>query len=1730
MRKRNKTSRGSRAFAARSARGNSRAASSSGNSKSVNDSSHPSSLSSNRGASTRGRRGKSDNYDQISSHSNGFTLRLPEQYYRNRNGVSSMSSSVLAARTSSNSISSDYYLHKKFKKLTTTTSTSDVSKTKSETNNGSGAVVAPPEGSTSASASDIGDRDASKNINNNNVSINNHKLFSQDVPSIKELGEKFMVSAAVIASPATRNPSSGISITSSQSIPISGSSSSTSEVVGVSCSSSSVSTSSETPTISSTSSVVYKPKFRIAAETVEDTGSSSETSSSAHSVGGGDGLKPEQKPVPGKLNGEKRMDRQSLDDRISKIIDENQSILSTWPEHLTKKLKSHVQRHQQQLQQQQQQQLQQISQLTQRNNTMVIMSGGSATESPLALTGFNSPTPPTGIKLRPIELTTVPVSPPLLLRSHSDAGGLYNTSVTTAELSPHISLKAPGVATTTESYPQSDQALLSVSSTGSSSSTVVPKKRRRLSPTPSRLCGGEVAELPTHEPLMSVPGNKAYYQDVDMTVRVSNCGTSGAKVTIRTNGSSSNNSVINYNRLIDVPSSPLKMPESSSSSSSSSSSIVSDQSSLFIRATPTPISFEKGLPEKDSVNLPAPSPPNDLKIGKPRGRPPKKGRTEPLQIISNLTSVSPASDPSSKLRALVSPPSTFPNAAITATTNTTTTTTTSGASRIPFPSGVLSPQQLSLSPPSNLIKVESVKTEIEENEKDTFVTPKVTGVSGSTSPKPLLLQSSTPNPKRPTFLALKPVNAFTKKSEPGVLPSPETPRGARTYSQMYINGHAYTYLGFKVSTRSSYTCLYKPQPMFLPQETDPKLSMYSNWQPRSRNKSQDDVRISLNDSRVNGRRSPRSFLYTSAKRDCGTETVNSPDSHKSLWSILDGSEASPKSDPSPPVSTGPSASTSLPVEVVEAIDLQVPGTTVPDRKSLLVETSSSFLSLSPSPRKSSVISTYSDVGSIVSRPIDFSAESNGSTSSTSNGKPCKSAVEPIMAGNSSSECSSMDESSNSHFERFSSHRVKHSSQGEKGISNGLEGPLSLTTSQSQEFCPSGSISQDEPDDEKSLSIMGNRFENPRVRIMEGGFESNEDYTYVRGRGRGRYVCEACGIRCKKPSMLRKHLKTHTDLRPYTCKLCNFSFKTKGNLTKHQKSKSHHKKCLGLGIHPNSSRSLAMIGPQFSDTNDTDDSDDDDDNGCDNGDTDSQDEMDGEDMSSSAEPDTLESHSVEKEIAQSLLDLSKISRIPTDCDAAMDDSSSKVLGFPIPSKVTNISSLTPERRNGYRNFPIDENSSSQESNTTEAPIDLSCRSNKPNSLEAESDFKKLKLERSPYIRSFGVVGEAQRWEPEEEFAITGCLNLKKVPNESSNCRNFSDTVNGYDLSNHNGGIPINVDVKPEIRSLNLNNNNIPAGESSFDFKQKRRRESSTSSSCGDGFPSLLRQSPLQQPTGPVNLQNSNNPNSSQKQPKLHQPWLSPQGPSKPPPDVVVKQDVDNFSKIPPPPVNGNILERKFLDTVEPTMLPAVSLEQPRSGQMTSPTSMFSGVVGSKRQAEFREPSGPQALVKDEGKAECNVCGKVFARASQLNLHMNIHYLERPFRCDPCGVSFRTKGHLIKHRRSSSHDCKVKVYLTESWGVANEENPRPFKCPDCKIAFRIHGHLAKHLRSKMHIMRMECLGKLPFGIYFEMEKCGLNLTEIDTSDCDMSLISLQGVAKKIYGDSWTERLTVPMEEPV
>jgi hypothetical protein len=88
----------------------------------------------------------------------------------------------------------------------------------------------------------------------------------------------------------------------------------------------------------------------------------------------------------------------------------------------------------------------------------------------------------------------------------------------------------------------------------------------------------------------------------------------------------------------------------------------------------------------------------------------------------------------------------------------------------------------------------------------------------------------------------------------------------------------------------------------------------------------------------------------------------------------------------------------------------------------------------------------------------------------------------------------------------------------------------------------------------------------------------------------------------------------------------------------------------------------------------------------------------------------------------------------------------------------------------------------------------------------------------------------------------------------------------------------------------------------------------------------------------------------------------------------------------------------------------------------------------RDCQGRSTSEPTEIFQtnDDGKSVCGICSKVFAKASQLRLHVNIHYFERPFRCDSCAVSFRTKGHLQKHKRSVGHFNKVTILRISIFG--------------------------------------------------------------------------------------------------
>jgi len=80
---------------------------------------------------------------------------------------------------------------------------------------------------------------------------------------------------------------------------------------------------------------------------------------------------------------------------------------------------------------------------------------------------------------------------------------------------------------------------------------------------------------------------------------------------------------------------------------------------------------------------------------------------------------------------------------------------------------------------------------------------------------------------RPTSLAFKPGSFSTNRMLPMV--SPDTPRPKKSYQQLYLNGHAYTYLGLKCTTRVFFCTLTKCQPTYTILPEVNTISMYSNW-------------------------------------------------------------------------------------------------------------------------------------------------------------------------------------------------------------------------------------------------------------------------------------------------------------------------------------------------------------------------------------------------------------------------------------------------------------------------------------------------------------------------------------------------------------------------------------------------------------------------------------------------------------------------------------------------------------------------------------------------------------------------------------------------------------------------------------------------------------------------------------------------------------------------------------
>uniref|UniRef100_A0A3P9J2I2 C2H2-type domain-containing protein n=1 Tax=Oryzias latipes TaxID=8090 RepID=A0A3P9J2I2_ORYLA len=92
-------------------------------------------------------------------------------------------------------------------------------------------------------------------------------------------------------------------------------------------------------------------------------------------------------------------------------------------------------------------------------------------------------------------------------------------------------------------------------------------------------------------------------------------------------------------------------------------------------------------------------------------------------------------------------------------------------------------------------------------------------------------------------------------------------------------------------------------------------------------------------------------------------------------------------------------------------------------------------------------------------------------------------------------------------------------------------------------------------------------------------------------------------------------------------------------------------------------------------------------------------------------------------------------------------------------------------------------------------------------------------------------------------------------------------------------------------------------------------------------------------------------------------------------------------------------------------------------------------------------------------QCTVCGKTFLTANELRLHNRYHTGERPYKCDVCSKAFIQSGYLKAHMR---------IHTGE----------KPFKCDICDKGFRLSNHMKKHRRT--HAGKQKS---------FVCEECGL-----------------------------------------
>ncbi|XP_076050772.1 uncharacterized protein LOC143031151 isoform X3 [Oratosquilla oratoria] len=105
--------------------------------------------------------------------------------------------------------------------------------------------------------------------------------------------------------------------------------------------------------------------------------------------------------------------------------------------------------------------------------------------------------------------------------------------------------------------------------------------------------------------------------------------------------------------------------------------------------------------------------------------------------------------------------------------------------------------------------------------------------------------------------------------------------------------------------------------------------------------------------------------------------------------------------------------------------------------------------------------------------------------------------------------------------------------------------------------------------------------------------------------------------------------------------------------------------------------------------------------------------------------------------------------------------------------------------------------------------------------------------------------------------------------------------------------------------------------------------------------------------------------------------------------------------------------------------------------------------------------------------CWICGIDLQKSLQYEEHMvDQHSLDKPYRCEDCGVTFKRKAHLDRHRRihlpTRPYQCGVcGKGFTRNEHVRRHSlthsGEKPYHCPSCNKTFSRREHLTKHLLS-------------------------------------------------------------------